>query len=228
MSNGLSSLGQPHSTRRARFAPTLPLPRMWSALYSGETLLCPYCRSAWIPQTFTTISEVSLSPGRFIFYDGDAIRSKNFQAVQNALYIGDSLTWPTSAESTLLLRKLLQNPSYRNFFVGRVYGIARMFPFKCYLQMNFKQNVAALKGEIASQSARFGSPTSVRSWRHAVRQQQRYWRHRSDRFQNEWIRSINMCYGEHFTLLPSPGYLVVSIVLVIALVIMLVIKSRLD
>lgn len=137
------------------------------------------------------------SPWQFIFFDGDAIRTKNFDVVENALYDRDDKTWPTSAEATLLLRRLLQNPGYRAFFVERLDEIHRRFSLAPRVDREiFAQTAASLKSEIPYQSKRFGFPKSRSSWRQAVRHQRRYWRHRGDEVQRAWLQVVSEYNGE--------------------------------
>ena len=138
------------------------------------------------------------SPWRFIFFDGDAIRTRHFDCVENALYDGDDMCWPTSAAATLLLRRLMQNAEYREFFVQRLDEFQRLFSFahhKSVLQ-DFEQMVSALKPEIPYQSKRFGFPKSSGSWRRAVSQQRRYWRHRGDEVRRAWMDVIRKYDGK--------------------------------
>lgn len=137
------------------------------------------------------------SPWQFIFYDGDAVRTQYFDFVGNALYNRDDKTWPTSAEATLLLRRLLQNPGYRTFFVERLDKIQHLFSFASRVDRKlFEQTAASLKSEIPYQSKRFGFPKSSRSWRQAVRQQRRYWRHRGDEVRRAWLQTVSEYNGE--------------------------------
>ena len=137
------------------------------------------------------------SPWQFIFFDGDAIRTKYFDFVENALYDRDDKTWPTSAEATLLLRRLLQNPNYRTFFVERLDVIHRLFSLAPRVDKEiFEQTVASLKSEIPYQSKRFGFPKNRSSWRQAVRQQRRYWRHRADEVRRAWLQVVSEYNGE--------------------------------
>ena len=137
------------------------------------------------------------SPWRFIFFDGDAIRTTRFKAVKNALYDGSDKTWPTSAEATLLLRKLLENKGFRNQFRDRMKMLYTYFfqwsaydPFGQAVSPSFELAVKELENEIASQSARFGSPKSVKAWKRDVRRLRRYFRRRARRFEREWERAL--------------------------------------
>jgi hypothetical protein len=137
------------------------------------------------------------SPWRFIFFDGDAIRTTRFKAVKNALYDGSDKTWPTSAEATLLLRKLLENKGFRNQFRDRMKMLYTYFfqwsaydPFGQAVSPSFELAVKELENEIASQSARFGNPKSVRAWKRDVRRLKRYFKRRARRVTREWERAL--------------------------------------
>lgn len=137
------------------------------------------------------------SPWRFIFFDGDAVRTAYFDAVGNVLYDGDDITWPTSAESTLLLRKLLENKDFREKFRARLKDLRReKFRWSAFSNIDvemaslFGVCVSDVESEIASQSARFGYPKSVRSWKRDVRRLRRYFRRRARRIERQWKRVL--------------------------------------
>lgn len=147
------------------------------------------------------------SPWQFIFFDGDAIRTQYFDCVGNALYEGGDKTWPTSEEATLLLRRLLQNPGYRAFFVKRLDELHRLFSFASRENRGiFEQMAASLKSEIPCQSKRFGFPKNTRSWRQAVRQQRRYWRHRGDEVRRAWLEVVGEYNGESRPVRSNAGW----------------------
>ena len=133
------------------------------------------------------------SPWRFIFFDGDAVRTTKFNAVKNALYDGTDLAWPTSAESTLLLRKLLENGDFREKLRIRLKEL-RKEKFRWSAFSNIDVEMATVFGvcvndvgaEIASQSARFGYPKSVKAWKRDVRRLRRYFKRRARRIEREW------------------------------------------
>jgi len=140
------------------------------------------------------------SPWRFVFFDGDAIRTQHFDYVGNALYEQDDKTWPTNAQATLLLRKLMQNAQYRALFVQRLDAMRQHFSFTARAEMRqlFEQAASSIESEIPYQSERFGFPKNSRAWRQAVRQQRRYWRNRGDEVQQAWKQALNERYGESF------------------------------
>lgn len=147
------------------------------------------------------------SPWQFIFFDGDAVRTQYFDCVGNALYEGGDKTWPTSEEATLLLRRLLQNPGYRAFFVKRLDEFHRLFSFASRENREiFEQTAASLKSEIPCQSKRFGFPKNTRSWRQAVRQQRRYWRHRGDEVRRAWLEVVGEYNGESRPVRSNAGW----------------------
>ena len=135
------------------------------------------------------------SPWRFIFFDGDAIRTQSFEEVDNAMFAGNRQCWPSSPESTLLLRRLLQNSQYRAYFVGRLRQVSRMFSFRwgMPLRQYFNHTVSILKKEVPYQSKRFGFPKSTTEWRHAIRHQRWYWRRHCRKVKREWKRTIRKC-----------------------------------
>ena len=138
------------------------------------------------------------SPWRFIFFDGDAIRSQSFAAVDNALFEGSRQCWPSSPEATLLLRRLLQNPNYRTYFLKRVHEMARVFSYRygSPLRHHFNNTKASLGTEIPYQSKRFGFPESKRAWKKAVRQQRRYWRRHCRKVECDWKKAVRQRNGE--------------------------------
>lgn len=138
------------------------------------------------------------SPWRFIFFDGDAIRSQSFAAVDNALFEGSRQCWPSSPEATLLLRRLLQNPNYRTYFLKRVHEMARVFSYRygSPLRHHFNNTKASLGTEIPYQSKRFGFPESKRAWKKAVRQQRRYWRRHCRKVEYDWKKAVRQRNGE--------------------------------
>jgi hypothetical protein len=137
------------------------------------------------------------SPWRFIFFDGDGVRTTKFNAVQNALYDGADLTWPTSSEATLLLRKLLENKDFKEKLRARLKELRReKFRWSAFSNIDVEMSsvfgvcVNDVEAEIASQSARFGYPKSVKAWKRDVRRLRRYFKRRARRINREWRRVL--------------------------------------
>lgn len=137
------------------------------------------------------------SPWRFIFFDGDAIRTQSFAEVDNALFKGSRQCWPSSPEATLLLRRLLQNPQYRTYFLKRMHEVAQAFSFRhgSPLRKQFNHTALLLRKEIPYQSKRFGFPKNTCQWRHAVPHQRRYWRRHWRKVEREWERAVREYNG---------------------------------
>ena len=135
------------------------------------------------------------SPWRFIFFDGDAVRTTKFKAVANAVSADTTVFYPTSAESTLLLRKLMQNKQFRKRFHDRMVELyTKNLRWKSGEVLGVGDCVAPLFGivkddiyqEIRAQSARFGYPKSEKAWNKAVKKQKRYFKRRARVVQREW------------------------------------------
>lgn len=138
------------------------------------------------------------SPWRFIFFDGDAVRTAKFNAVKNALRNDPEQTYPASPESTLLLRKLLENKDFKAKFLARMKELQKE-KFRWSAFSNIDAETASVFGicvndvesEIAAQSARFGNPTSTKAWKWDVRRLRKYFKRRTQRFEQEWLDTLN-------------------------------------
>ena len=103
-------------------------------------------------------------PWRWIFFDGDlGLIQKEFDAFSNATYDGPA-SYPSSSRATLVLRKLLQNESFKVAFINRFNQLLHTaFTYentKVYKEAAFE----TLKGEIPNQVARFHNPDSLQLW----------------------------------------------------------------
>ena len=128
-------------------------------------------------------------PWRWIFFDGDiGLITKEYDAFANATYDGPS-TYPASSTSTLFLRKLLENESFKVAFLNRFNQLLHSaFAYETTKPLKDKA-FEKLEGEIPNQVARFHNPDSLQLWeqhmdgidaflslreRHVVRQMQEY------------------------------------------------------
>ena len=128
-------------------------------------------------------------PWRWIFFDGDiGLITKEYDAFANATYDGPS-TYPASSTSTLFLRKLLENESFKVAFLNRFNQLLHSaFAYETAKPLKDKA-FEKLEGEIPNQVARFHNPDSLQLWeqhmdgidaflslreRHVVRQMQEY------------------------------------------------------
>ena len=101
---------------------------------------------------------------RWIFYDGDAcFLSMSFNVFANATYTGDA-TWPSSRQSTLLFRKLLENEGFKERFRTRFLElIDTKFRYQ-HVAQYIESTKNTLFDEIENQSLRFGYPENLESW----------------------------------------------------------------
>ena len=103
-------------------------------------------------------------PWRWIFFDGDiGLITKEYDAFANATYDGPS-TYPASSTSTLFLRKLLENESFKVAFLNRFNQLLHSaFAYETTKPLKDKA-FAKLEGEIPNQVARFLNPVSIELW----------------------------------------------------------------
>ncbi len=103
-------------------------------------------------------------PWRWIFYDGDAcLLWMTFYAFDNAVYDGDS-TWPSSAGSTLFLRKLLENEDFQSRFISRFQELLNTSFSNEVTSPIFEEIKLRIEPEVPLQSERFGFPESMEEW----------------------------------------------------------------
>ncbi len=103
-------------------------------------------------------------PWRWIFFDGDiGLITKEYDAFANATYDGPS-TYPASSTSTLFLRKLLENESFKVAFLNRFNQLLHSaFAYETTKPLKDKA-FEKLEGEIPNQVARFHNPDSLQLW----------------------------------------------------------------
>ena len=103
-------------------------------------------------------------PWRWFFYDGDACLGwMTFNAFDNAVYVGDE-TWPSSTQSTLFFRKLLENEDFKVRFESRFIDLFdEAFDFSVTSPI-FEDIRTKIETEIPFQSDRFGFPQSMEAW----------------------------------------------------------------
>ena len=103
-------------------------------------------------------------PWRWIFFDGDiGLIQKEFDAFANATYDGPS-SYPSNSTSTLFLRKLLENESFKVDFINRFNQLLNSaFAYETTKSL-LDQAFETLKEEIPNQVARFHNPDSLQLW----------------------------------------------------------------
>ena len=103
-------------------------------------------------------------PWRWIFFDGDlCLIKKEFDTFANATFDGAS-SYPASSVSTLFLRKLLENESFKEDFINRFNQLLNSAlayeTTKAYIDKAYE----TMKEEIPNQVARFHNPDSLQLW----------------------------------------------------------------
>jgi hypothetical protein len=103
-------------------------------------------------------------PWRWIFFDGDiGLITKEFDAFANATYDGPN-GYPASSRSTLFLRKLIENESFKVNFLNRFNQLLHSaFAYETTKPLKDKA-FETLKGEIPNQVDRFHNPESIHLW----------------------------------------------------------------
>ena len=101
---------------------------------------------------------------RWIFFDGDlGLINKEFDAFANATFDGPG-AYPSNSQSTLFLRKLLENETFKVAFVNRFNQLLHTaFAYVSTRKVN-DEAFATLQGEVPKQVARFDNPESQEVW----------------------------------------------------------------
>ena len=104
-------------------------------------------------------------PWRWIFFDGDiALIQKEFDAFATATYDGPS-GYPASSRSTLFLRKLLENESFKVKFVNRFSQLLHTaFAYET-TKKYINEALRLLIDEVPNQVARFNNPDEFKNWK---------------------------------------------------------------
>lgn len=122
------------------------------------------------------------SPWRWIFFDGDGcLYPSVFDPLANATSTDSTQTWPASVRSTLLLRRLLENDDFRAQLGRRMKELVLTVFDYSRTQPLFRQAVDDIRGEMASQMARFANPVDRAHWDAACNDVDRYLRHEPSR-----------------------------------------------
>ena len=131
---------------------------------------------------------------RWIFYDGDACLyrlSKDFDAFANATYDGDEY-YPSSANSTMFFRKLLENNSFKAQFLSRFYSLMGSHLSYSMTHPYYTETYDVLVKEIPNQVDRFNNPESLNEWERLM--------NRVDRFLSKRTDEIDQSLRERFVM----------------------------
>jgi hypothetical protein len=101
---------------------------------------------------------------RWIFFDGDAgLQTCDFQGFEHATSTSDQ-GWPTNAQSTLFLRRFLENPDFLDLFIERAEMLLNTRFAAAQSTPLFDEIRADIEDEVPLQLARFGFPESMELW----------------------------------------------------------------
>ena len=103
-------------------------------------------------------------PWRWIFFDGDAcLLWMTFNAFDNAVYMGSEI-WPSSTQSTLFFRKLMENEDFKARFESRFFELLDSAFSYSVIEPIFENIKMQIEPEVPLQSYRFGFPMTVETW----------------------------------------------------------------
>jgi hypothetical protein len=152
---------------------------------------------------------------KWVFFDGDAafldVGTNNFEHAQDT----SSQGWPTNAESTLFLRKLLKNPTFYELWNNKMIELLDETFSYDKTSLMLKDVTNEVNNSLVMQYERFGKPASVSSWNNEVNRFYRFLSGRrcimyaqaSQLFDEEY--SFNGCLNigndiDNYVLYPNP------------------------
>ena len=150
---------------------------------------------------------------RWLFFDGDACLfrlSDRFDALDNATYEGDG-SYPTSAESTLFFRKLMENTSFKSQFLSRFYSLMGSHFSYSNTYAIYKEIYDLLNDEIPNQVDRFNNPTSVREWKRVMKQVDRFLSNRIVDIDKSLLERYGMGKTSIESLYPNPAHHIINV-----------------
>ena len=127
---------------------------------------------------------------RWIFYDGDAtLKHLEWGGFEYATYDGDE-EYPASRISTLLFRKLLENPDFQKKFVERYNSLCHSFLSYYSTKHYLDAATDAIQEEIPLQMDRFKFPATYKKWSADVKEVDEFLRQRPTQAIAEMLRYI--------------------------------------
>lgn len=145
---------------------------------------------------------------RWIFYDGDnGLQDMDFDVFDNATSTLNP-GWPNDLKSTLMFRRLLENPKFRARFQTRLAALMDG-PFGYENTRQYLEAEAALmRDEVPNQAARFNRPNNIQQWEHLVAIQDNFLRNRAsnmyDRIDN-YFSFVEATLSDWFDVYPNPS-----------------------
>ena len=136
---------------------------------------------------------------RWMFFDGDAAFNNitmdslgnpvEMDVFGNATYVGESL-WPSSTESTLLFRKLLDNESFRHQFDNRLRELCQSLFLFDSISPTLNRVKDWIRPEMGHQSFRFNNPPSDVFWTWACTLADDFLSNRVNTYIYEWEKFV--------------------------------------
>ena len=117
------------------------------------------------------------SPWNWVFYDGDYCFFKHdFDVYASATHTGPTV-WPTAEWSTLFIRRVFENTSFKNQFITRLEEVNKKYFTYKRTKPYLTKICNTLKDEIPQQVYRFHNPIDIKDWE--------FWCQDLDRFLSE-------------------------------------------
>lgn len=136
---------------------------------------------------------------RWIFHDGDGCLTRwNYNSFDHATHSGGN---------SIVLNKLLESENFRILFTERYQYLKNTFFSYASLKPYLFEYRELTKDEIASQSHRFGFPTSYDKWLTDLNTCEEFMKNRAAHFDNEIPHSVSESSNEvsSFTIFPNPS-----------------------
>ena len=145
---------------------------------------------------------------RWIFYDGDnGLQDMNFDVFENATSTLNP-GWPNDLKSTLMFRRLLENPEFRARFQTRLATLMEgSFGYE-NTQGYLEAEATLVRAEVPYQAARFNRPGHIQQWEYLVAIQDNFLRNRVDNMKDriaDFFHSVNEFGGDLFYSYPNPS-----------------------
>ena len=115
------------------------------------------------PANNTRCWQVNNSLWRWIFYDGDGCFFRDWDVFANATDTGQAVN-PTNAHSTLIFRKLIDNPSFLERFESRFRQLMEGPLSYAAIGPVFNELAETIEAEVPNQCHRFHFPPSIAKW----------------------------------------------------------------
>lgn len=165
------------------------------------------CNNDW-PANNMRCYQYDDRPWRWIFYDGDACFIDPKQDFNPILtYEGDD-TWPSSRESTLCLRRLLQSPLFVDRMARRLNEIIATAFHPDHTRPLLAALATTVAPEVGRQAARFNVPVDSVQWRIGIAAIDRFLAQRPSCYRKQMQRLLapSAVHGIRFAAAPNPTH----------------------